>query len=104
MTNVAWRATPGRRGDASTCVEPLDERGSGQGITAAGSALRSDPLKENPGNRILFNEVGVGGGMYRLGPDGARIARVLPRGANGAVLERVGAEVVRGELPTILCK
>src|SRR5262249_17484976 len=42
--------------------------------------------------------MGVGGSDGLASPDDARVPRVLPGGADGAVLGRVGAEEVRGEL------
>ena len=48
--------------------------------------LDSSPLQQEPGNGVRLDEVGVGGEVVEhLGPDSARVARVLPGGTNDAL-------------------
>src|SRR4249920_2332006 len=112
MTDVRRRATARRRCDSSGSVQPLDEGGLRQRVATGGSVFGSSRRNLEPGNGTLLDESGVGGGITKitwniwigwphLAPDGARVARVLPRDANRAIghhrwisvdLKRVGAE------------
>ncbi len=106
---------PVRRHSPSTVrsprgVQPLDEGGRRQRVATGRSVLDSATflppagrLEQDPGNRTRLDEVGVGGrDVDHLGPDDARVLRVLPRGANRAALGRVGAEEMSDELPLLV--
>ena len=81
----------------------MDEGGRRQCAAAGRSDLDAGHRKQQPGNGILGDEVGVGGGDRGAAPNDARVLRILPRGANLAVLGRVGigvwAEEVGDNLP-----
>src|SRR5215468_4916051 len=96
MTDVCWQGTARRWCEPSRSVQPLDEGGLRQRVTVGGSVLGSNHHNQEPGYGIRRDDSRVAG--LHLAPDGARVQRVLPCGANRAVLKRVGAEVVGDEL------
>src|SRR5215213_5374679 len=94
-------------------VQALNESGRAQPVAAGQAILVSNNRNQQPGYCPGLDEVGITGRVTKLhlSPDRARVLRVLPRGANCMIAEyfriciqlrRVGAEVVRGELPTII--
>src|SRR5215471_12589928 len=92
LTDVRFRGTVRRR-EPSRGVQPLDEGGVRQRVATVWSDFGSNRLEQEPVNRPLRDESGVGGGAegavgvgVQLGPDDARVLRVLPRYANRAFL------------------
>src|SRR5207249_6260951 len=109
IADVAWRCTARRWRDSSRGVHPLDKYARRQCVATGGSVLRSSHVEQDPGNRTRRDEIGVGGGFVQLGPYRARVAGVLPGGANRAIahhrwidvsLKRIRAEEVGCELLT----
>src|SRR5215510_14259008 len=117
LTDVLFRGTV-RRCEPSRGVQPLDEGGVRQRVATVWSDFGSNRLEQEPVNRPLRDESGVGGGGgggggavgvdMQLGPDGARVPRVLPRDANRAFLltplsgVAVGTEEMGDELRSIV--
>src|SRR5262249_16792898 len=99
LTDVHFRGTV-RRCEPSRGVQPLDEGGLRQRVATSWSDFGSNRLEQEPGYGIRRDDSRVAG--LHLAPDGARVQRVLPCGANRAVLKRVGAEVVGDELLSIV--
>src|SRR5262245_32191098 len=95
-------ATAARGGESAGRAYALDECRLAQSVAAAGSILRADLLKQNPGNRASRHEVRIGRRTYRLAPHGAAGSRVFPGSANGATFRLVRAEVVGRELQTVV--
>src|SRR5262249_22454460 len=90
-TFLHWR-------DPSRGVHPLDKGDRRQCGATSRSGLDCGLGNQEPGNSILRDEIGVGGGDRSAPPDDARVRRVLPRDANLAVLSRVGAKEVGDDL------
>lgn len=103
FADVCRHGAAGRGCNPARGVQPLDEFGCRQRVATGGFVLGSDYLKQDPGNGIRID----GGGVEPLGPDGARVPGVLPRGANRVSLLRrdrveIGAEIVGRELVIIV--
>src|SRR5262245_51451694 len=80
---------------------PLDKGGHRQYVVARlRSVSNSGHRKQEPGNGIRLNEGGVGRGDRVASPDGARVLRMLPGGADLAAVRWVGidTEKVGGDL------
>ena len=84
-----------------------------QRTDSARSVCHPNHLEQEPGNRALCYESGIGRGRFHLRPDGACVQGILPSGTNLAIghyrrinvrLKRVGAEEVGGELFTFVIK
>jgi hypothetical protein len=89
LADVSRRGTAGRGRAPPNGVHPLDEGGARKPIAAGGSVLGPNHLNLEPSDRIRRHEIGVGGRFQYRTPNGARVPRVFPRGANHALVRRV---------------
>src|SRR5262245_55532140 len=94
-----------QRCHSSRGVHALDESGRRQRVATGRSVLGARHLKQEPRNGTDRDETRIHGrGTEEPGPDGARVPRVLPRGANRSMLEWVGAEEVGDDLPVCVAE